>query len=1272
MRGTLPQKHSSAKLAASLHGIRRQADLLLLARHFHKVRTYVQLQQQSTHLKRCAVLLKHQATRKMVMDYFIRWLGFTQRQVSIRSGQRVPTKIVLLPRAQDFINLGRRYLARWRLWLRRQRQRRQKNVALLHSKLTETQQREIFCQWCYFIFQKQRKTFTSWISELECSSKRQTEHIAQLEAELQQHQSTIKKLKKDAEKLQVRNMEQQKKLTDINTAAETVIKRFSRTSAKVTYDAMTHATKKTIQQGGELPFRLLTEFEDVADVLEKLRRTLPEDAVPLTGFKAVVEFACQRATEMNDTVAQLKEALHDTKSVAVFVFRVLQEGASRILALANQTSLAESPSVVAAVEEMSWPLLRWDSYSDSAVLEESLGGRESLKVIQDHLLREHRLVADGPSTASVLQLFCGALGQMHETLTKCESRFLEQKGLAEREREKKMILAKAVKDAVAVLQGWSAAPTGAVPGGMKEQQLATEMLRESEAAANTFAHLRQLLSWESVRKNQLPSTGINDSCGGNFPFLQVSVIETHDHLVNAVFQVFNRLKEVSKAYNEVYLEFRQFFPDSPRTDNNVRGNLNILAPLAGFRDDPVKWAEVVVRSVKGYIRGKEKEVRELRGVMRRGIEALGGTEETDSDDDIMDQERSAVKSARVGEKLALICRDTGDAISTARVALGVQEEGKLTLSQVIPNLKEKMCELKVVMTESAALIDEVKVSLTATSQKCPLNLSRCLKPKRKPVALVVNNLEVRKLDHVKVSSPMAGSISQEPVEILRELRRVMQDKTFEMRELQGACQTILRILDGVYLVKADLPQCGDLLLPLLAAQAEELKRGLRVAEAALSASGMHGNRSVGNFLTLLASNVSSLRTENEALQDEVSQRIKQIKYLMTELTEDSACLKAQNNVLNAMVKSLREKFMMQKRMGKLRAEKMMEILRLRTVKEHLCRRLLVWFGHVVVMRSTEACGAANEQKRLSFEVVHKQHQQNQLAKLLATALHSLPGEASRNSDVLDTEYTLMRRVLECEGAALEVLVRERLDAAKAWMRSLLSVLSAVAPLRAETVALRQLVASAWGGNVEEEYRRILVDAFKSIVTFDEEKERGCAFLWNCVRDRDEVERANIDLVNKVMELKEELKGVQVHIVLQDEQIIKLQRENRDLQINGVMCRDADANNTFNAVTPSSNLHTRPEAECLMLARSKKLLLEAIKAMAGKDLAVCIGEVAELTLEMYRRTTSALEDICGAQDVTVGPLPARTEARLRELQNMRAVQNDILERLPELFRMPYVS
>ncbi|RNF19830.1 uncharacterized protein Tco025E_04069 [Trypanosoma conorhini] len=1277
MPGPRPRQHSRAALAFSLQDTCRETDLLLLARYFHKVRQYVHLQRQNTHLKRCAVLLRHQATRRTVMDYFIRWLGTTQRQTSVRSGQREPKKIVVLPRAQDFINLGRRYLARWRLWLRHQRQRRHQNVALLHNKVAEARQQEIFFRWFYFISQKQRKALESRISELECDNKRQTWQVTQLEAELRQRQSTIMKLKEDAEKLQMQNTEQEKKLTDIKAAAETAIKRLAGTTAKVTDETVTSATREVAQHEDEFILRLLKDCTDAGKALEKLRVSLPEDAVPSTSFQSVAEIACQRSTEMEDTVARLKKALHDTKSVAVFFCRLLQEGGSRVLELAKLMSLADPPSAVDNLDEMRWPLLRWGPQSDLAALEESLGGTENLKLVQDHLLQRHRLAADGPSTASVLESFREALGQMQEALSRCRSHFLEQKMLAGQEAEKKVALAKAVRDAVAALRGWSVAPADVAPEGMKEQQLATEVLRESEAASKTLKNLRQLLTRQRVGETPVVADSLGDWCRGTPYILQLPVIETHDELVNAVSKVCNRLSEVSKAYNEVYSEFLQFVPDSPRPGREVNGNVVFFAPPTGRRYDPVKRAEVVVSSVTRYIQGKGREVKELRGVMRRGIEALGGTEESDTDDDVMDQERSAANSARVGKALALLCRDTGDAINDARAVLGVPKEGKLTLSQVIPNLREKMRELEAVTTESAALMDEVRLSLASAPRDGSLTFSRRLKPKRKPMALVVNTAkaeksEAMKLLHISATSTVTRSVSLKPVEILRGLRREIADKTAEVRQVREACQTLIGILDGSHVTEAEQSQRGELLLPLLAAQAEELRRGLRLADAALSDAGVRGGSSVGNYLAVLASNVMSLRAGKETLQEEVNQRIKQANYLMTELTEHTIRLKTQNKILHKTLNSLQEKFVVQKHVRQIRAEQMKEILRLRTVKELLRRRLLAWLGRVVAMRSTEARGAVKEQKRLSFEVVQKQHQQNQLAKLLATALDSLPGEAARETDAFDTEHTLLQRALECEGAALEAFVRERLDAAKAWMQSFAPVLSAVASLRAEAVALRQLVAAAWGGGVERAYRQILFDALKGLATSGEEKERESAFLRNRARDREEIARANTDLAHEVAELREALEGAQVYIVSQDEQIIKLRRENRDLQINSVICRDDSASNTFNGPTPSSNLRAYPEAECLMLARSKRLLLEAIKAMAGEDLAACIGEVAELTLKLYRRTTTALEEICSARDATLGPLPAQIEAWLQELQCMRGARNAILARLPMLLRMPYAN
>ncbi|EAN92665.1 hypothetical protein, conserved [Trypanosoma cruzi] len=1069
--------------------------------------------------------------------------------------------------------------------------------------------------------------------------------------------------------------EKEQKVVELREFMEMAVTTLGNPDAAPRVSEVRSAAEEMARYGDDVPLRLLTSCTDAANALEKLRKALPDGFVSSGEFDSIVDVACNRAAELNDKVVQLLKELQDSKSFAVFLREVLQEAASRILVLANYTPFSHPPSLFKTFDEKVASLSWCGSEINLDAFEGSPDARDSLDVVKDHLLQDLSLTANGPSTAGVLRSFNGALGQMYEMLTRCKKFFLEQERLAGQEGEKRVLLVKAVKDAVAALQGWSVASGGFATEGMDELQLVTDMRQESEVASNTLARLRQLLSGKAVGK-KVGSGSLNELHGDESLIVQLPVIETHEDLLNAVSKVYDRLQEVGQAYNDIYSAFIQFVPEPSPIINDMSWNVSCVAPPTSLSYDPVKRAEFVIRGMHSYIEGKGREVKELRGVMRRGIVALGGAEESDTDDDLMDQRRSAAKSTAVGEKLAVLCRETGDAIEDTRKALGLPNEGKLRLPAVISNLEEKMQELDLVTMESALLVREVRSTHTDT-QESSSNLSRNLRPKRKPAALVVDDLKsgwtnaVRPL-HPSLSSAEAGTPNLKPDELLRQMRIELQDKNAEIRELFGACRTVVSLLDGSYKANVQPPQCEGALVPLLTTQAEELERALRLAEEVISSFEVQGTSGVGNYLTLLASQLASLRIEKEKLQEEMNKHKKENTQLVTEFNEEISCLKKQNEILLKRLKSLQEKLGALEKLRHLRAKEMMEILRLRTVKEHLGRSVILWLGKVVATCTAEARGAANEQKRLSIAIVQKQHQQNQLAKLLAIALHSLPGEKTTNADVLDTENALIQCALEDEGAALEAFARKRLDAAKVWMQSFLRALSSVVSLRADTVALRQLIANCWRGRLEEAYGQVLNAAFKEIADFDKQKKMECDFLRNRARDREEIARENRSLSCEIAGMKEQLGLAQDYMALQDEKIIKLQRENRDLRIGGVLRREEKESNTSTDATPSKSLRGGSGVERIMIARAKKLALEAINAMAGKNLAACIGEVAELTLEMYRRTSAALEDVYNAQNAPLGPLSAVVEARLQELQNMRGVQNDIVARLPELFRVPYVN
>ncbi|EKF32985.1 hypothetical protein MOQ_003151 [Trypanosoma cruzi marinkellei] len=314
MRRKTSRKHDNATLTISLNGICKQADLLLVACIFHKLKNYVQLRQQNTHLKRCAVLLKHQAIKKIVTDHFIRWLGNTQRQISIRSGQREPTKIFVLPRAQDFINLGLRYLARWRLWLRYLRQRQRQNVELLHDKVTEARHHKFFFKWYSFIIQGQKKKFLSGIYELESENKLRAEYIAELETTLQKQNSSINNLKKVAETLQEQNIKQQKEINCIKEAMEMAITKLEKKSNELPHTKTLHAAEEMARCGDDVPLRLLTSCMDAANALEKLRRALPDGSVPSGGKEGIADVICQQTKALQGYTSRMENELAALRS----------------------------------------------------------------------------------------------------------------------------------------------------------------------------------------------------------------------------------------------------------------------------------------------------------------------------------------------------------------------------------------------------------------------------------------------------------------------------------------------------------------------------------------------------------------------------------------------------------------------------------------------------------------------------------------------------------------------------------------------------------------------------------------------------------------------------------------------------------------------------------------------------------------------------------------------------------------------------------------------
>lgn len=1264
-----------AGLLSALRAIRRQSDLLLLLASFQKLKKYAQQKHQRTHFKRCAALLKHQAVKKTATVHFLRWLSITQRRTSMRPGHCELTKIVALPRNQDFIQLSIRYFSQWRRWIRRVRQRKQKNVLLLSCKITDKVRQGLFFKWQCFLLRHQKEKLKTDLCRIQDHNKHSSDYVAKLETELKQQQDVIKNLEKSEQRLRTKNMEQQREIEELYGLIKTASKKLGNTGT-VDVSSMTHSADEKIAHCGEdVPRRLLTDCETTAKAIERLRETLPNDMAPLEGSEAILDAVFLHVAEMSKRSVLLQNELHSTKSVAVFLRDVVGEVTSRLMSLVNATGVSVSHLSVDTTKKDLHPLLHWGSKGEVCTLQNSLDQTGAIEAVRNHLENEHGLTEKGPLTVSVLRSLDDAMSQMNQTLARRAELCVQQKDASEREGREKEVLAAAARGAVAALQGWSTAPAEGTGENLDVLQLAANLRRESGTASNTLACLRELLINDTPAPDETRQNDVGELHSDKMSSVGPHSIVTHDDLVRGVQGLKDQLKEVNRVHDEIYGGLCCHVPDSPTRSStiNTDESVSFSLPLTSLQRNPVKRVEAVALAVRSYVCRKREEVKGLRDVMLRCMKALSG----DDNDASADVDDSIETSAAIGERLALLCSDTGGAIEAAMRALGMPKEKKLKLSDAIPSLRHKMRELEAVTEESVAMVKDVCGTPSEGSRERSSTGLQCLKPKRKPAALVKgeesDGIELVKVSPITISpcSSNSTSFTDKLDKLHHQLKEEMREKTSEMRDLLEVCQTVVSLLNGSYKENAEPARYGNMLRSLLAAQAEDLRRVLQSVRATLADETL-GNSSVGNHLTVLASRLASVRAANATLEKELERRNKQIAQLTNGFKDETCRLNKLNDDLKLKVTSLEEQVKARDQLRQLRAEAVMQIFRLQTVKRHLGKRFMVWLLHLSSVRSKKLRASTSEQDKLLSGIVQKQCQQNCLVKSLAVVLHTLPGKTPQDVvDVLSTENLLRRLVQEKEGAALETLVQERTRAARKWLRSLGSLVSAAASLRSDTAALRQLVANTWDEKLRGVCCQLLTDTFAAVTASNKRKELEYEFLRRSALDREALVCENRKLWNDMSNLQRQLVEEQQYTSLQEGHIIKLRRENRDLQLGNVM-RGAGDDICTSLPAVTAPCVTQLTGEFAVVANAKRLALEAINAMAGRDLAACIGEVAELTLEMYRRTTAVLEELCETWKTSTGLLPAEMEARLQELRNMCDVRNEIVARLPKLFRMPFVD
>lgn len=130
----------------------RRTQLLQLQSYFHSWLGYIQRQQKLVHMKRCAVVLKHSNHRREYTRLFMRWIAAVQQRAceEARAAVVIP-KDVPLHSKREVLALASTYYSKWRLFLRRSRQRKCTNVELLAGMNEERVRYRVmqgWLRWC--------------------------------------------------------------------------------------------------------------------------------------------------------------------------------------------------------------------------------------------------------------------------------------------------------------------------------------------------------------------------------------------------------------------------------------------------------------------------------------------------------------------------------------------------------------------------------------------------------------------------------------------------------------------------------------------------------------------------------------------------------------------------------------------------------------------------------------------------------------------------------------------------------------------------------------------------------------------------------------------------------------------------------------------------------------------------------------------------------------------------------------------------------------------
>ncbi|KAG8348581.1 hypothetical protein TRVL_00589 [Trypanosoma vivax] len=932
-------------------------------------------------------------------------------------------------------------------------------------------------------------------------------------------------------------------------------------------------------------------------------------------------------------------------------------------------------------------------------------------MVASYMARFDTLVAGKPPTASLVESLEDSLRQMGEMQKSLQEPAAELAEIKRKAGEYLDVLLNAVSDTVSTLRVWSTSrvscqnatvgykgmPEVGLGDGMelKVYELAASVRCESELVARTLFQMHNIVHPEKSAR-PLPLSDEEEDCGRN-P-LKVAGSVPCERLVSAVQRLHERYRETAAVSDTIISKLERLVPGATTVGETAEMDLNLgsnddpsgyvaLSPLSsassassaeGIGMGSLKQANSLLDAVRARVVRQEREINELQSAIQHGLTMLKVfLGDADVEDDDLRSENGVVDSNALVRRLLGTCAEVENFIVAVRTALEANspQVGIARPFEVVLQLSNELEVAQVMRRECAGLMSELRTIVDcnnadgkgnakfppATSVEQVLRLKETV---QSPTTSFPSGVEETDASPEPLACPIGLARSSE---LMSELRHDVHRIADELLALRGVCCHHLEVLESPLASSAySLPQRSyrEHLVPLLAKQTEELRLALPNLLPLLEDKDKVGG-GIGAVLSAIVERMTSLRSKNEMLERDAGIKMQICTHLTNGCVNDGAMVDQHNVNPFGRTVCLDKRKMDQEGRERLQLYSLAALLLKWTRQRHACSYFTTWLKISAVRR--EEC-----QQVLSAEAVRMQKEQDQLVRMLYIVLQAMPGKQKPGRQELVAEPVLAQYAQSGDGAALSELVKERVDMSREWRQKAGSLLLMVLSLKKEVVALRQYVAEVWDKSMSPSFHSIVTSAYSKVEkantlsTQREEASQTCTFGFEAILGD------YSELKSQVIKLQQQVSQMCRLVEAKDKRILQLEKESHDIQMRSLtLSCEGDDNNVNSATRFAVSVSVEEGAERRMVLGAKRLAVETITAMAGERMAACIGEVAELTMELYSRTSTVLEEVCDAWHTSRINFNSVAVARLQDLQDLREARHGILERLPDLLRLPYV-